>query len=338
MLIRKYLENRVLQPKPFVHLALVNTIVYWNFSFLRKTRVIIENPDRIPQDRAVIFAMNHTNIYNYVPFLYQLFQAYKADPTRPFPSFALWAKAHFFHHPLAGKFLAAANVIPLPSRGYLLSKDFKDTCKRLPDDREYRLLRDLADGDLSLDKFFAQANDDLKRFVTTPHGEFHPQLQPYDQFVESLYNELMGLVAQISQDALLKQRISLLIFPEGGISICLRQGQIGLAQIALKTGAPVVPIGANGLDKLYPGMLPFSRGGQALYRVGRPLSTADDLAPFVTDELFTPFTQVAKAKFGDHFRAATDLVMDRLNALLDPPYQFSPNAPPLERQGARRFV
>lgn len=338
MIIRKRLENLTLKSKPFIHMALASTLVAWDFSIPPKTEVIIENLDRIPQDRAVIFVMNHPNIYNYLPFLFKLIQLHKKNPTGPFPSVAPWAKARFFHHPLAGKFLTAANVIPLPSQGYLLSKDFKNTLKRVPDDAEYRLLRDLSDGQLSLSECLSQADDDLARFVTTPHGEFDPRVQPYDQFIRNLYYDLMGLVVRISQKALLTQKISLLIFPEGTTSLSLRKGQIGVAQMALKTQAPVIPVGANGLDKLYPGLSPFSRGGQALYRIGYPLSIADDLAPFAVTEPFTPFTPMATAKFGDRFRAATDLIMDRLNNLLDPPYQFSPDAPPSELRGARRFV
>jgi len=338
MLIQKYLLNRALNPKPLLHLLLVEGPLRWNYAFPRRTQIIIENLERIPQDRAVILAMNHTNIYNYVPFLYQLFREYKAQPERGFPSFAFWAKAHFFHHPLAGKLLATANVIPLPSRGYLLAHDFQDTFDRIPTHAEYRLLRDLIDRRIELDPFLVQANRDLVRFVTTPHGEFDPHIQSYYAFIERQYNRLMRLVTRTSEQALLKQRINLLIFPEGGISFRLRQGQVGLAQIALKTGAPIVPIGANGLDKLYPDLWPFSRGGQALYRVGQPLSVADELAPFAINQPFEPFSRAAQNKFGDRFRAATDLIMERINALLDPPYQFSPDAPPPERQGAERFV
>ena len=338
MLIRKYLENRHLNPKPFMHIALVESLIRWDYAFPRKTRIIIENLERLPQDRAAIIAMNHTNIYNYVPFLYQLYQEYRAGSDRPFPSYAFWSKARFFHNPLAGRFLAAGNVLPLPSRGYVLAKDFKDTCGRVPNDLEYRLLRDLVDETIDQDQFLAQASAILKQFVTTPHGLFNPAEQLYAAYIETQFETLMQMVTRISERALLEQGINILIFPEGGTSVRLQPGQVGLAQLALKTGAPIVPVAGNGLDHLYPDVRPFSQGGQAVYRVGRPLTPEDELAPVAINEPFEPFTRAARDKYNHHFHAVTALVMARLNELLDPPYQFSLDAAQPARKGAKRFV
>jgi hypothetical protein len=43
-------------------------------------------------------------------------------------------------------------------------------------------------------------------------------------------------------------------------------------------------------------------------------------------EPFTPFTRTAQAQFDAQFRAATDLIMSRINDLLDPAYQFQPDS------------
>lgn len=338
MLIQKYLENRVLNPKPFLHIALVESLIRWDYAFPRKTRIIIENPERLPRDRAAIIAMNHTNPYNYIPFLYQLYREYQADSNRPFPSYGFWSKARFFHNPVAGRLLAAGNVLPLPSRGYVLAKDFKDTCGRVPDDREYRLLRDLVDETIDQAQFLAQANVTLKRFVTTPHAAFDPAEQLYADYVEAQFETLMQMVTSISERGLLEQGINILIFPEGGVSVRLQSGQVGLAQLALKTGAPIVPVAGNGLDRLYPDLRPFSQGGEAIYRVGKPLTLEGELAPVAINEPFEPFTRAARDKYNRHFQAVTGLVMARLNELLDPPYQFSLDAAPPARKGAERFV
>ena len=336
--ISRYLENRTLHPRPWAHSALVEGFVRWTFAFPRKTRVRIENLAHLPQDRPAIVVMNHTNIYNYVPFLAQLYWEYRADPQWPFPAYGFWAKARFFHQPLAGRFLTACNVLPLPSRGYLISKDFKDSCGRAPNHSQYRLLRDLVDGTVDRADFLRQADEALRAFVTKPHNQFDPDRQAYADFIEQQYERLMGLVMRISEQALLKQGINILIFPEGGTSTRLRQGQVGVAQLALKTNAPVVPVAGNQLDLLYPNLLPFSRGGEAVYRVGEPLTTADVLAPCAIDQPFVPFSRAAQLAYQDNFRTATGLIMARLNELLDPAYQYAADAPPPKRQGANRFV
>jgi hypothetical protein len=201
---------------------------------------------------------------------------------------------------------------------------------------EYRLLRDWVNGSISQEEFIGRADDELVHFVTTAHGDFDPQQQTYAEFIETQYGALMALVVEISEDALLNKNLSLLIFPQGTRSIRLLPGHIGLAQIALKTRVPVIPVGCNGSDKCYRGASPFSAGGDIVYRVGEPMTVDGDLAPFAIDQPYTPFTREAETRFGAQFRGATDLIMGRINDLLDPEYQFDPDA--ISRQGTGRFV
>ncbi|MFQ5577915.1 MAG: lysophospholipid acyltransferase family protein, partial [Anaerolineae bacterium] len=247
-------------------------------------------------------------------------------------------KGKYYEYYALGKLFDFGNCIPLPSRGYVLSKDFQLTMKRLPSREEYRLLRDLVDGKIGPDELAARAAPGLRRFATTPHGEFDPQAQHYGAFIEAKFQRLMRRVAQISADALLNKNLNVLIFPQGTRSIRLLPGLTGVTQIALKTGAPVVPVGCNGSDKIYPGWLPLSPGGRVVYRVGRPLTVAGELAPFAIPEPFEPFTRAAEAKFGPNFRGATDLIMERINALLDPEYRFAPDAEAIAGTGVRRFL
>jgi 1-acyl-sn-glycerol-3-phosphate acyltransferase len=99
----------------------------------------------------------------------------------------------------------------------------------------------------------------------------------------------------------------LMIFPEGTRSPTgsLQKPKDGLAVLALRTGAPIVPIGIADTDRVWPkGRLLPRPGGHATMRVGRPFRLADEL-PTGLDR------KAAKA-------AATDLIMRRIAAELPP--------------------
>ncbi len=300
-----------------------------NFN-LRKVNIIIENIERIPRDKPVIFAMNHTDRYNYGPFMARLWNGYR--------TIAPWVKGKYYQNIFIARFLDAVSCIPVPSRGYIITKDFQQVNRRRPQRNDYRLLRDWVDGKISAEAFFAAADETLARYVSTPHGDFNPAQQPYPAFIQTRYQRFMRLVTEVSITALEKERVSLLIFPEGTRSVRLTPGHPGIAQIALKTGVPVVPVGCNGSDKLYPGALPFAKPGTVIYRIGEPMTLAGELAPFAIHEPFEPFTPEAEAKFGATFQAATDLIMARINDLLNPEYQFAGDTHGVSGDGAARFV
>jgi 1-acyl-sn-glycerol-3-phosphate acyltransferase len=79
----------------------------------------------------------------------------------------------------------------------------------------------------------------------------------------------------------------------------------GLAMLALRTGATIVPIGISNTDRLWPKGRPIPRpGGHVSMRVGAPFRIADLLPPELD-------RKAAK-------RLATTLIMRRIAALLDP--------------------
>jgi 1-acyl-sn-glycerol-3-phosphate acyltransferase len=99
----------------------------------------------------------------------------------------------------------------------------------------------------------------------------------------------------------------LVIFPEGTRSPTgeLQQPKDGLAMLALRTGATVVPIGISNTDRVWPKGRKIPRlGGHATMRIGEPFKIAD---------LLPPETDRKSAK-----RLATTLIMRRIAALLDP--------------------
>jgi 1-acyl-sn-glycerol-3-phosphate acyltransferase len=98
---------------------------------------------------------------------------------------------------------------------------------------------------------------------------------------------------------------ALFVFPEGTRSHdgTLGAGRDGVAVLALRTGAPIVPVGISGSYERWPrGQKLPHPGGRVTVRVGPPFRLADEL-PADLDR------RAAKS-------AATDLIMRRIAALL----------------------
>jgi len=69
--------------------------------------------------------------------------------------------------------------------------------------------------------------------------------------------------------------VSLLIFPEGGRAPKgLREFKEGAAYIAIKSGAPVVPMAISGMRELLPMGSAHIRSGRVVLRIGAPIPTA----------------------------------------------------------------
>jgi 1-acyl-sn-glycerol-3-phosphate acyltransferase len=97
----------------------------------------------------------------------------------------------------------------------------------------------------------------------------------------------------------------LFVFPEGTRSPdgSLQEGRDGVASLALRTGAPIVPVGIAGSDRVWPRGQKLPRpGGRVTVRIGSPFRLADEL-PAEVDK------QAAKSH-------ATTLIMRRIAALL----------------------
>jgi 1-acyl-sn-glycerol-3-phosphate acyltransferase len=98
---------------------------------------------------------------------------------------------------------------------------------------------------------------------------------------------------------------ALVIFPEGTRSPdgALQEGRDGVASLALRTGAPIVPVAIAGSDRRWPRGQKLPRpGGQVTVRVGSPFRLADELPSDVE-------RRDAKAQ-------GTAIIMRRIAALL----------------------
>ncbi len=293
---------------------LANTALAIDYNFPRRTRIEIEGTENLPRDRGVLLAMNHTDRYNYWPFQYGMYRRGGLRFT------ATWVKGKYYGGRLLGRFFDAMNNIPLPSRGYVLTIEFRKARGEAPGEQQYRLLRDVVDGTMPADDARLRDDGEVASFLDGGLRDL-----PGETFVERfdcLFDRMCGEVIALTRRALGELELNILVFPQGTRSIRLGPGHTGLAEMAQHLGAPIVPVGSNGSERLYPGNSPFSKGGHVVYRVGRPLDVdGPELAPYRVPSEVVPLTRAAADAHGDRYQAITDIVMDKINELLDPRYR-----------------
>jgi 1-acyl-sn-glycerol-3-phosphate acyltransferase len=307
-----------------------------NYELPPRVRIDVERYENLP-DEPVILAMNHTDRYNYWPFQYRLWRDFQRYTST-------WVKGKYYENEWVGKFMELTNNIPTVSRGYLIARDFKAVCGRSPTDAEYRALRHAVDVDAGLkapephtpgpEEAVPSAVLEQPRNVLG--RRFAPGRESHARYINALFGMMMSRFVDLNEEAMQKG-LDLLIFPQGTRSIRLSEGRIGLAQMALYLKKTIVPIGCNGSDQVYPGNSPLARPGHIIYRIGQPI-TYQEMAPFHIDEAFHPFTPEAEANHGEAFRGLVELVMERINELLDPRYQFAPDLSSDGVAGSRRFL
>ncbi|MCB9522464.1 MAG: 1-acyl-sn-glycerol-3-phosphate acyltransferase [Myxococcales bacterium] len=305
---------------PWGQLAMANLALSVDYRLPRRTRIALEGLEHLP-DRPVFFAMNHTDRYNYWPFQYQLYRAGHGFT-------AAWVKGKYYENRLMGWFMDSCTNIPLPSRGYVATTEFRKQVGRLPDEAEYRALRDLVDGGDP-----AGLPDGVQMFVEERGGPLTVRAD-----FEALWAQMVGEVVRLNREAI-AQGHSPLVFPQGTRSKRLSKGHVGMAQMSQLLGVDIVPVGCNGSDKAYPGGSPFSKGGEIVYRIGPPITLdGPEIGQFRVRAPFTPFTREAMIRHAADFLGVTAVVMDRINVLLDPEYQFSADRSSDGVQGVNRFV
>ena len=281
------LQKTELSERPIGQLLIANFALAPDYVFPRKTEIVLEGYERLPQDRGVFLAMNHTDRFNYWPLQYQMYR-------RGGRFTATWVKGKYFDNALLGWVLSSTNNIPLPSRGYLVSAKLKRDLGRSATGDEYRALRDRVDA-----------------------GE-EPE-------IEDAFQEMMREVARLNRSALQDKSLHVLVFPEGTRQKKVGRGHTGIAQFTQHLGAPIVPVGCSGSDLCYPGDSPFSKGGRIVYRFGEPLEVdGPELGHLRIREDFVPLTRDASQRFAQPFQGITEVVMGHIVDLVDPEYRPDP--------------
>ena len=300
MIDEKHLDSIRLSSTPVGQRVVATLILSPNYHLFQRVDIRLENPERIPRDETVIFAMNHTDRYNYWPFQYRLWRL-------RYPFTTVWAKGKYYRNRIVGKILDACNVIPVPSMGYLVEEFYRERFGWKIGPEEYRAVKDWIDGRADAAVSTAKLGSEAAALFTRGVIE---HLKDYHQL-------LMEKVAELSTKAVREWNLNLIIFPEGTRSLRLGTGRTGLAQIALYSGKKVVPVGCNNSDRVYRGHSPFAKSGTITYRVGEPLSVEGRLKEFRITEPFKLFSRESQQKYRDQFEGVTQVVMDSLNELLD---------------------
>ncbi len=290
----------------------------------RKVDLSVEGLERLG-DRPVVFAMNHTDNFNYWPFQYRLHLDGRYTAT--------WVKGKNYEHPARRWFMLTTNNLPVASRGYVLTRDFLSVTGRRPTADEYRALRDSVDA-LEDPPAGSVPREVLERPRDMLGRRFWPHRERYPEAVEALMNLFHGRFVDLNRRAL-DLGLNVLVFPQGSRSIRLSRGHIGLAQLALHLDVPIVPVGCSGSDVVYPGNSMRAKPGRIVYRIGEPMRDWGDLAP---KEPFAPFTRAAEETHRDRFQAVVDRVMDAINDLVDEPYRYSDDHLSDGTEGTHRFV
>jgi len=290
----------------------------------REVDLVVEALEHLPP-RPVVLAMNHTDNYNYWPLQYRLHKDNVYTAT--------WVKGKNYEHPLVSAFMRWTNNIPIASRGYVITRDFLNVVGRRPDPQEYRALRDAADalGDVDRGAVPAAVLTRARDMLGRP---FEPSRERYADAVDALMGLLMGRFIDLNERAH-GLGAHVLVFPQGSRSVRLSRGHIGLAEVALHLGAPIVPVGCNGCDRVYTGRSIRTEPGRIVYRIGEPMTDFGDLAPA---EPFVPFSREAEAAHRERFQAIVDRVMDAIDDLLDERHKYSEDHRSDGTRGTERFV
>lgn len=308
MLTLPRLKQIHLKTTPIGQVMVANLVLAFDYRFPKETDIQLEGIENLPQDRSVFIAMNHTDKYNYWPFQFRMHKMGLRYT-------ATWVKGKYYTHPITALFLDKMNNIPMPSRGYLIVTRFRELMGRKPEGEEYRTLRDLGEGKTTSEE--ARAHDVVRAYLDLEETD------DYASLLEGRFLAYVKEVIRIHREAQASQAIHFLVFPQGTRSVQLLPGHTGMMHMAQHLGLDIVPVGCSGSDLLYPSDNPFSRGGKVTYRVGEPLSLdGPEMSPYRIREDFIPFSRDANERFQERFEAGTGVVMDHINGLLEPRYQY----------------
>ncbi len=309
-----------------------------NYHWLPGVAIEVENVERIPAT-PVIFAMNHTDRYNYFPFQYFLWQRFDRFT-------ATWVKGKYYESAFLARFMESMLQLPTVSRGYLIARDFLAAVGRRPTQSEYTSLREAVDarakGGLGPLPIPPAVPAVLYQRGRNPLGvafdsASDPEQGDYADYIGLLFHAMMARFVELNREAV-AIGLDLLVFPQGTRSRRLLPAHDGIAQMALHLRIPIVPIGCNGADLVYPGASPVAGRGRIVYRIGEPIPY-EELRPFHITEAYAPFSSEAERRFDTQFKGVAECVTDRIDALLDSEYQRAPvvDAHATER-GVDRFV
>jgi 1-acyl-sn-glycerol-3-phosphate acyltransferase len=318
MLDIQRLQRIRLSRRPLAQRA-VGQLLRLNYGLLPGVRIEFEHAERIPS-QPVIYAMNHTDRYNYFPFQVYLWQHHDRFTST-------WVKGKYYENSLLATFMEKTNQLPTVSRGYIITKDFVGALRRKPTDVEYQTLRRWVDSaatgaaethrppsDAIPEALLSQSRDVLGY-------AFDSAKEDYASYINAIFGIMMKEFVALNESAT-ETKLDILIFPQGTRATRLLPAKVGISQIALHTRLPIVPVGCNGSDGVYPGGSPVGKQGHIIYRIGQPIPYSEYGASH-SGERFEPFSPQAETQHRSAFESVAELVTSRIDPLLDEQYRLS---------------
>lgn len=305
---------------PYLQMFIARVYLGIDYAYPVPTTISVDGIEKLADSRPFLVAMNHTDRYNYAPFMRHLDQL-------GLPPLAPWVKGKYYQKRWLSTLLTLCACMPAPSKGFLLTLDWVARMGRDPSDIEYRQIRHLGDGEAKDEPL----TPDVERYLSlAPGGGRQEFFNLFHEHFESLTRALI----RVNREAL-ELGYRPLIFPQGTRSKRLTHGFSGIIQMAIHLGVPILPVGVSGSDRLYPGNRALSKGGHVHYSVGNFYDPAlEPQAP----KNFIPLTFAATHEYGDVFTELTSHLMDRINLLLPKEYRYDPEGKETTRQGTRRFL
>ncbi len=295
----------------------VGELLFW---LPPRARVELEGLEHLPAGPA-IFAPNHTHKFDFFPLRCALLHRGVHLMT--------WIKARDYQHPAMRWILGKGGNIPLVSRGFLIASDFAQVHGRKPTEAEYRALRLYVDEGLAVDAHLEKGLS-FSRRIAGVEVDF---TDGYRQAVRRAYHVLMNealRLARIGRDAGRHQHI----YPQGATSRQLTPGHPGVIQAALALGVPVIPVGVSGCREVFLGKgHPLTRGGRVTIRLGPPFEVVRTVVP----EGFRPFDPDEEDAHRAALQAQSDRLMEIINGLCAPAYQWAADAHSDAKRGVARF-
>ena len=168
--------------RPGAHPLLASPCYVIIDSALALTGSRLEVTGRLP-DRPVLIATNSTQRNDFIA-LRRIVHAAGHDAVT-------LMKPKYLQSAIARAFLGQLGGIPLASRGFLITHDFRSLLGRRPGEAEYRALRDHVDHDQPIDTARAPGAGILMRTRHSLLGRsFDPARQSYPDFVRDVFLEV----------------------------------------------------------------------------------------------------------------------------------------------------
>ncbi len=177
----KFLEKINLVTWPWGQEFMARAVLGPNYHLFAKVKINMENIENIPKGKPVIFAMNHTDRFNYWPFQYKLWS------TKDYPFTTVWVKGTYFNNKILGQLLKLCNTFPVPSKGYLIREQFKKTYQRTTTRDEYRMIKDVLDNKVSLPDVLHSATREVRDLLSENWGRMSHAGASFLEFIENNY-------------------------------------------------------------------------------------------------------------------------------------------------------